>query len=44
MLTRLRSQFTGAYTTKNPEVMGCILDTELLSPNPNQQNKQASKT
>lgn len=30
MLTRLKTQFTGAYADENPEVMGCILDTELL--------------
>ena len=30
MLTRLKTQFTGAYTDENPKKMGCILDTELL--------------
>lgn len=30
MLTRLKTQFTGAYADENPEVTGCILDTELL--------------
>ena len=30
MLTRLKTQFTDAYADENPEIMGCILDTELL--------------
>ena len=30
MLTRLKTQFTDAYADENPELMGCILDTELL--------------
>lgn len=30
MLTRLKTQFSGAHADENPEVMGCILDTELL--------------
>lgn len=29
MLTRLKTQSTGADADENPEIMGCILDTKL---------------
>lgn len=42
MLTRLKTQFTGAYADENPEVMGCILDTELLRKKKYKWNKEHS--
>ena len=40
MLTRLKTQFTDAYADENPELMGCILDTELLRKKKKVQMKQ----
>ena len=42
MLTRLKTQFTDAYADENPEIMGCILDTELLRKKKYKWNKQDS--